>query len=369
MARKVPFKESVKPQEKREYFNSKYSFKNVTGMKKIGDEAYIVLLKPEEFIFQVEYHKVKEKIHGRLGFKGNYDTNIICKRFDAGGNRLEEVPLCCHYADVLFKEAKEKARQEAISKGLDPEVKANLKINAPMGFSNNPMMYIPIIVLGNTETEAGAKPQLSKLAIKNGRGFFSYLEMNKKAYLSEIYDQLRTDLVNAGDIDEGVQPEELQEIILRELKNRIIKVTASTPQGSVPYEKKYSFVPFTNKNIGKLSGELEAIKNFEEDEELMDRANDFLSLFEIEVDNFVKNWTDEELTRYLVDDEQRRENIRQSEDIKEEVAEVEEITLREETVREVENTAPISQVSKIELTEEDTSFDTSEDDFVDWDDN
>lgn len=374
-ARKGSFKQSVKPEPKKEYFNSKYSFTKVTGMKKIGDVSYILLLKPED-TFEEFYHKVKAKVYGRLGFKSVFDSNILCKRYDDEGNKLEEMPLCCHYADILFKELKEKARKEAVEKGLDPDVKENVKFNSPMTFTSA-QMYIPIIVLGTVETELGVKPQLSKLAIKNGRAMFAYLEMNKKSYIKNIYNKLKTEVINSGEIDEDVKGEELEELILGKLKNRIIKVEAVTPEGKVDYEKEYSFISFSNENIGKKSGEREDIINFTDNEELMDRAQDFLDLFEIEVDKFVKDWTDEELTRYLIEDEQRLENIKQcqDDDSKEEEheePEKEEITLKEDNkpVKEVINSTPIAQVSMIDVTEEDISFDTS-DDFVDdeWDDN
>lgn len=364
MARKVNFQQSVKVNEKKEYFNSKYSLKNVTGMSKVGDEAYVMILKPESYIFEINCHTVKEKVRGKIGFKGIYDTKILCKGFEDDGSRIEETALCCQYADELFKEAKEKARQEAIKNGLDPEVKTNLKIKAPMTFSGI-QTYIPLIVMGNTE--ADSKPSVQKLSIS--RSLFAYLEINKKSYISEIYNKLKTQVQNSGEIDSEMDESELASIMLEKFKTNIIKITAVTPKSPiVKFEREYSFIPFTNKSIGSKSGEYEAIVNHTKDAELENRAVEFLDLFEAEVDNFVKNWTDDELTKYLIEDNQREKNI-ETFKTQEQPKVEEKVVIREpEPVVEVPPTQVIAQKSKIEITEEDTSFDSGIDSFIDDDD-
>lgn len=389
MARRVTFADSVKKPEKKEYFNSKFSLKNVTGMKKPGDEAFVLLLRPEEYLFQIDYHTVREKIHGQVGFKGIYDAKILCKRVNEEGVRSEELPLCCQYADKLFKEAKEKAKEEAVMLGKDPEVKENVKFTAPLTFAAT-QMYIPLIVLGNTEVDSNAKPTIHKLAIKNGRRMFAYLEMNKKSYISEIYDKLKEELVNNGEIDPDTDEETLANIMLSYFKTRIIKITAvESKSPRVPYERSYSFIPFTNKLIGSKSGEYEAIKSYEKDEELQNEAVEFLSLFEVEVDNFVKDWTDDELTKYLIEDTKRKEDIdtfkeadakiqQQEEAIipkKASTPAIDDIMNAPESVTPKASTpavadimnAPVVQTSEISISEEDITFDAEDDDFVDDD--
>lgn len=368
MARRVSLSQSVKQPEKREYFNKTYSLKNVTGMKKPGDEAFVILLRPESYLFETEYHTVKEKIRGQVGFKGMYDAKITCKRYDAEGNRAEELPLCCQLADKLFKEAKEVARKEAISLGKDPDIKENLKISSPITFTAI-QIYAPLIVLGTTDVDG--KPSVSKLAIKNGRRLFTYLDMNKKSYISEIYDKLKTQLVNSGEIDSELSEEEMAEVMLEKFQTHIIKITAIPSKSPrIPYNRDYSFIPFTNKNIGSKSGEYEAIVNYKKDVDLENDAAKFLSLFEVEVDNFVKEWTDEELSKYLVEDAQRDKNIdsfkkaeqkAEQEAPKEEVEEIEEIV-------ELPPAQTVVQKSDINITEEDITFDSIDDDFVDEDD-
>jgi len=372
MARRVTLANSVKKLEKKEYFSSKFSLKNVTGLKKPGDEAFVLLLRPEEYLFQTDYHTVREKIHGQIGFKGIYDTKILCKRVDEEGVRSEELPLCCHYADKLFKEAKEKAKAEAVMLGKDPEVKENVKFTAPLTFAAT-QIYIPLIVLGNTEVDSNTKPTIHKLTIKNGRRMFAYLEMNNKSYISEIYGKLKEELVNNGEIDPDMDEEALVNNMLSYLKTRIIKITAvESKSPRVPYERNYSFIPFTNKLIGSKSGEYEAIKGYEQDIELQNEAAEFLALFEAEVDNFVKNWTDDELIKYLIEDTKRKEDIDAYKEADAKIQQQEEeiiIPKRASTpaIADIMNT-PVVQTSEIVISEEDIAFDTGDDDFVDDDD-
>ena len=380
MARRVSFSESTKMPEKKEYFSSKYSLKNVTGMKKVGDEAFVLLLNPESFMFQLEHHNVKAKIQKKLGFKGIYDTKIICKRYNEEGVKAEEAPMCCTYADDLFKLAKERAIEECIKLGKDPEVKENLSINSPITFSSS-IMYVPLIVLGTTETDSAAKPTIAKLAINNGRRLFAYLEMNKKSYISEIYNGLKEQLANSGEIDSELEGEELVNVMLAKLKTNIIKVTAVPAKSPrIPFQRSYSFVSFANTNIGKKSNEYEAIINYEKDVELKKESANFLDLFESEVDNFIKDWTEEELTTYLITDTKRSENVeallgseaKQAEpEIEEKIVMKPKAEPKPEPVVEVAKPEPpqqvIAQKSEVELIEEDTTFDTEESDFVESD--
>jgi hypothetical protein len=251
-------------------------------------------------------------------------------------------------------------------------------------------MYIPLIVLGNTESDTGTKPTVNKLAIKNGRRFFAYLEMNKKSYISEIYNKLKTQLQNSGDIDPELQEEELALVMLEKFKTNIIKVTAvESKSPRVPYEREYSFIPFTNKNIGNKSGEYDAIINYEKDEELKKDAVEFLSLFEVEVDNFVKDWTDEELTKYLIDDKHRKDNVEayikgeeahkvvEEQKIVPKATEEQKVVPKDnvpQTIASIMSAEPeapqstVVQKSEVSISEEDITFDSADDDFIDDDD-
>ena len=362
MARRTSFYNTVKPDVKKEYFNSKYSLKSVTGMKKIGDEAYVLLLRPEEYLFQTEFHKVREKVHGKVGFKSLYDTNIICKRYDKEGNRAEEMPTCCFLADQLFKEAKEKARAEAVKLGLDPEDKRNLHIKSPMTFTGT-MMHIPVLVLGFKGLPEGAKPSVSRLAIKDRRSF-AFLEVNKKTYIKDIYNKLKSELVAHGDIDAELEGEELAAEMLGKIKTSIIKIAAVPPTGSVIYEKEYSFIPFSNKNIGSKTEEYLDIVNYEKNEEIEQEITDFLEIFELEVDKFFKDYTDEELTNYLIDKKEAKEDEEPTpqEEEEEVVLPPKPAPVANKAIADIMNrpAQPIVQKSEIKLSEEDTTFDSGE---------
>jgi hypothetical protein len=90
------------------------------------------------------------------------------------------------------------------------------------------------------------------------------------------------------------------------------------------------------------------------------------------VDNFVKDWTEEELTTYLITDTHRSENVEAllGSEAKQPEPEIEEKIVMKPKVEVAEVVLPqqvIAQTSEINIIEEDTTFDSEESDFVETD--
>ena len=82
-----------------------------------------------------------------------------------------------------------------------------------------------------------------------------------------------------------------------------MKISISAPEGKggAKHKKIFSFISFSNQNIGAETGAYRQItEGLAKAPKLQAEANEFLTLFETELDNSVLvDWTDAELTNYV----------------------------------------------------------------------
>ena len=344
--------EASKRLEKKVYFSTQHSFKGVTGFKK-GDKKYVMLLKPDEFMFSTRIHSVKAKSK-EVGFQGKFGTNIKCKSVEG-----EEKALCCQLADSEKEKypEKEESGKRMISYGKY-------------------IYHIPVVVLGHNLTDPNTKTYpVSNASISKGYEF-AYLEVHGSTYSTEILAKLGEQLKKDEVIDFDLEDDELTEAINANLGNVIVEISAGEPkQGSfAKYQTNYSFIPFTDSKIARKSGDYEKItqwKDLPEMENFRNDVDDFLKLLEDHEPELTVDWTEERLRNYVVDSVERDENI---DEYKKSVEEEKPVEVEKELKRpkKVEAPAeeevpiveiPIEQIDAIDLgmgeefEEEDFSYD------------
>lgn len=293
MAR-VPVVEAVKPQEKKTYFQSEYGLGKIVGKLEVGREVCVVPIGLENGIYRSTIHKVRAKGEQK-GFKGYYDTNIICKSVDPmTGERLEEECLCC----VLAKAEKEKyPSKEEASKRLISNASS--------------LVHVPVMVLSAANADKlGGKQPIELL--QTDSVLFSYLELAGSTFEQEIVGRLRTKLEEDGLINYEMTEEEANKVVGKYLCNVIIKIKCVNSKKGFKYEREYSFTPFYNKQIGSKTGQREAIIHYRKNAELMNQINNFLTLFDSKQEELINSWTDEELENYVVNSVTRDENVQKA---------------------------------------------------------
>jgi hypothetical protein len=280
MSKTKNFNELTKPSESKEYF-TKYSLSKVTGLK-LGAETYVMLLRPNEFVTE-RVHRVKPRVKGKVGFKGGiFGTDIVCTGYDEDGGRVDGA-ICCKYAN-------------------------DDTINELINYSRE-MVYLPVLVLGHSLDSKRDKYPISKLSLRTYS--FAYIDISIKSFMSEIFNKYASSLKNDGKIDYDLEGEELQRIVFEQLSSTVIKVSGVAAKTSdIPYLKDYTFTPFSNTGIGSSTKEYETITNFRNNEDIMKDAAEWLALFDEGIDTlYVKNWKEEELTKYLVEDVEKDKNL------------------------------------------------------------
>ena len=208
--------------EKKEYFNSKYSFSKVTGLK-AGMEVYCIPLNLDNGLYMLARHIVKAR-GPKKGFKGSwYNTSIICKGVNSDGTKNPDA-LCCQLA---------KAEYDKYPDSND--------YTKRMISGTSYVTYLPVLILSCSSGDAMKFPP-TKLSIKNFQ--FSYLEMSSSSFDSEILRPFIEKLKEDGIVDYEAEGEQLKEQVFNELKRTIIKVSANETKKNVPYERSYSFISF-----------------------------------------------------------------------------------------------------------------------------
>lgn len=265
--------------EKKEYFNSKYSFSKVAGLE-AGKEVYCIPLNLENGLYENARHIVKAR-GPKQGFKGWYSTSIKCKGVNEDGTKNPDA-LCCQLAQAEYDKH---PGTEDYGKRM-------------MSFTSY-VTYIPVLILGSAETTKGAlKFPPTKLTLKNYQ--FAYLEMATSSFNKDILTPFINKMKDDGVIDYEAEGEELKTQVMEQLQKTIIKVSAvKSDKKNLPYERSYSFIPFSNTAIGKETEQYKYIVNYKKVTKVNNDIVDFITLFDSEVDGLCTDWTDEELDKYI----------------------------------------------------------------------
>ena len=274
--------------KKREFFSSKYSLKAKAGngeKLQIGQEIYCIPLTANG-IYEVECHKVSAK-GDRDGFKSWYNCYIPCRGVDPSTGEVIPNATCC----MLAKEENDKAT----------EIKNNGGVYTPLISYKTSRVYLPVLLLGNDVRSKAVGPvPITKLNMTNRD--YCFLEFSGGSFRTLI-DQFTNDLLNNGRIPYELEGEARADEILAQLQKHIMKISISAPEGKggAKHKKIFSFISFSNQNIGAETGAYRQItEGLAKAPKLQAEANEFLTLFETELDNSVLvDWTDAELTNYV----------------------------------------------------------------------
>jgi len=268
--------------EGKEYFQSKYSLKNKAGGSEglvIGQEIYCLPL-VKDGVFEFSVHAVKPR--GQQGFKNNkYATYIPCHGVNEETGEYNNTCTCCQLAQQEW--------DKFVAGGKKGETIISFK---------NARYYIPILLLGNESgTKAATNIPVTKLTM-TGRDY-SYLEFGQKSF-NEIITSFKENLVNTGKIEYGLQGADLENAVMAELQKHILKISINKPDGFGKHKKVFSFIPFENKAIGAETGSYKNItEGLARAPKLQAEVDEYLTKFAEEVDNFLTDWTDEELINYV----------------------------------------------------------------------
>ena len=343
--KRTSFKGMVKSQK--EFFASTYRLPSKVNNWKLGSECYILMLGLDNGFYEtpthtIQPHKIGDKT---IGFRGsNFATTIKCKGFDENGDKVDS--LCCK----LYQLEKERG-----------VTAANRCINY-----TSTRIQIPILILGNSLKEEKSVYPVSCVSILNSlrseKGLnFSYLDMASSSFEKDIIKAYAKKLKEDGIIDYETDEssDEFLEDIRQRLTKTVVKVKAVEKAGFKGLLKEYSFFPFENPSIASKSpeGERTAIINYTKHKGIMEKVNEYLTLFDLEVDNIFPEWNEKDLQEYY--------NSFIGVDLKTGIKEEAEEVKSQEKVEIMEH--PFEQEKESsELTDEDKSFleSLNSDDFV-----
>lgn len=277
--------------KKGEYFASTYKFSKVTGFE-IGSDVYVIPLGLESGYYETPCHAINpHKVNGQtIGYNGStFQVYVKCNGRDEEGNKKES--LCCQLA------------QQCKEKYPDKNDSAKRIIGAC-----SDRVQLPVLILGNSLQEQKKAYPISKVSILNDlhseAGLkFAYIDLSSYNFGQEIVKAYGTKLKEEGIIDYDL--DDNSEEFLDEIRNRltetIIKVHGISKQGFKVAMREYSFFPFTNPAIasGSPAGEREAIIGYKNNKEIMAKINEFLTLFDVEVDNIIQSWDEKSLQEYF----------------------------------------------------------------------
>lgn len=283
--KRTSFKSLVR--QHKEYFASAYKLSNKIKWE-LDSECYVLMLGLENGFYEtpthtIQPHKIGDKT---IGFNGsNFGVTIKCKGFDEEGNHVDS--LCCK----LYQLEKERGATAT---------------NRCLNYSST-RVQIPILVLGNSLTEERKVYPVSKVSILNSlkseKGLiFSYLDMASSSFSKDIIQAYGKKLKEEGvlDYEADENSEEYLDDIRQRLTRTVIKIKAVKKEGFKQPIKEYSFFPFENPAIASQSpqGERESIINYTKVPQIMEKVNEYLTLFDVEVDNMFNDWTEKDLQEY-----------------------------------------------------------------------
>lgn len=276
---------------RKEFFASSYGFSKKTNFK-AGSDVYVIPLGLETGFYETPCHRVNtHKVDGKtIGFNGfGFPVNIKCNGIDADGNTMSS--LCCDLAKMekeRFPEKDDYAKRIVGSRSV--------------------RIHLPVLVLGNSlDDDSKIAYPISKVALKKdlsseGGLRFSFLDLSASTFKKDIINAYGKKLQEDGvlDYDISEESEEFMEEVLKRLTETVIKVHGGTKQGFSQAIKEYSFFPFNNPAIanGSEAGERELIIGYKKNAKITQQIDEFLSLFEMEVDNLIINWKEKDLLEY-----------------------------------------------------------------------
>ena len=168
--------------------------------------------------------------------------------------------------------------------------------------------------------------------------------MSSYTFKTEIMGAYGKKLKEEGELDYELdeESEEFCEEVCKRLQNTVIKIHGITKTGFTAAMKEYSFFPFSSPAVASGSGEDErkAIIGYRDNVEIMGKVDEFLQLFNVEVDKLIRSWNEKDLQEYY-------NSAIGLGNIKAEVEEAEAAKEPEETVEVIETAEPApSKASK-----------------------
>ena len=276
--------------QKKEYFESIYKFSKKVPNFKPGDDIYVIPLGLEGGFFETPCHKVApHKVDGQtIGYGGSgYAVYIKCDGVDEEGNTKES--LCCQ----LAKKERERTGEDYNSRIIS---------------SCSYRVHLPILILGNSTGDLTKKSYpITKVSILNDfrseAGLrFSYLDMASSSLKNDIVDAYGRKLKEEGKIDYELDEnsEEFFDEVRKRLSKTIIKIHGVSKTGFTATMKEFSFFPFDNPTIASGSGEDEkkAVLNYNKHKGIAAKIDEYLQLFNIEVENLIRTYNEKDLLEY-----------------------------------------------------------------------
>ena len=272
------------------YFATEYKFSRKTNFADNSD-VYVIPLGLETGYYETPCHEVKpHKIDGQtIGFGGSpYPAFIKCKGIDEEGNRVES--LCC---ELAAKERERLPESDDIGKRIISSQKSRI--------------HLPVLILNNAFDDDTLAYPVTRVGIlkdlKSEKGLnFAYLEMSKFTFQQEIISAYGKQLKENGDLDYDMDEnsDDFLEAVRERLCNTIIKVHGYKKPGFSAAMREYMFIPFNDPKVARESGDEERkyIINYRKSPRIVEQINDFLTLFDVEVDNLVRDWNEKDLMEY-----------------------------------------------------------------------
>ena len=273
--------------QKKEYFESIYKFSKKVPNFKEGSDVYVLPLGLEQGYFETPCHRIMpHKIDGQtIGYGGtSFATYIKCTAEEGS-----PLPLCCQLEQREKSRCGEDWAKKIISK-------------------QSSRIHLPILILGNSIGDSSKiSYPITKVSIlndfKSEAGLkFSYLDMAASSFMNDIVLAYGRKLKEEGAIDYDMEEtsEEFYEAVRERLTKTVIKIHGVSKQGFTAAMKEFSFFPFENPTIASGSGEAErkAIVNYTRHKGIAAKVDEYLQLFNVEVDKLIKTWNEKDLLEY-----------------------------------------------------------------------
>lgn len=276
--------------QKKEYFESIYKFSKKVPNFKEGSDVYVLPLGLENGFYETMCHRIiPHKVDGQtIGYGGSsYAVYVKCTGVDEEGH--ETPALCCE----LAKKERERLGEDWANRIIG---------------GRSRRVHLPILILGNSIGDVSKTSYpITKVSIlndyKSEAGLkFSYLDMAASSFMNDIIlaygRKLKEDGVLDYDMDE--ESEDFYNEVRERLRKTVIKIHGVSKQGFTAAMKEYSFFPFDNPTIASGSGEDErkAVTMYYKHKGIMAKVDEYLQLFNIEVDNLIKTWNEKDLIEY-----------------------------------------------------------------------
>jgi len=290
---KIGAKQAAEQTQQVDRFFIKYALNKVGGLHKPGDKCFILLINPEENVFQNQIHTVKAKSND-IGFHGKFSRNIVCKtKLDEAGNAIE-TGVCCD----LYAQEKEKypTKEESTKRMIS---------------YSKPIYHIPVVVLGNNLTDKSKSGTIGQVSVKSYD--YAIFELQKTTWSKTILGALGSYLVDEEIIDGSLDKPEILQEAYENLGNVIIEIKAVESDGFAAFTKEYKFHHFTSNKIAKQTGEYDNIVNWTISPDMSSFRNDafdFVKLMEQhEGELILTEWSDADLLTYINEDKKKKEDL------------------------------------------------------------